>query len=299
MILVTYRQIMTRYARLRRIERLDPERDYAEIFRLSTRYEFPWDYNQGIAIAFLRDYGVPEISALLDKTREFADHGQKRYDDTLLFGFEAVRDGLDSPHGHATVRRLNRIHGHYDIDNDDFRYVLATLVVGPVRWINAYGWRPLCDNEIWSYVRTNARLGELMGIRGIPADYAGFERLLTETERDRFAFDEANRRVALATLRIFAGWFPRPLRGIAVRTVVAMLDEPLRAALGLPPVSPLLTGAVRTGLRLRGRAVRWFPVRPDSRPSTPKPRTYPLGWLLEHLGPAGPTSGASHARPPG
>lgn len=278
---------MARYARLRQIERLDPERDYAEIFRLSTRLEFPWDYNQGIAIAFLRDFGVPGISQLLDKTREFADHGQKRYDDTLLFGYEAVRDGLDSEHGHATVRRLNRIHGHYDIDNDDFRYVLATLVVGPVRWINAYGWRPLCDNEIQSYVRTNGRLGQLMGIRGLPADYAGFERLLTETERDRFAFDAANRRVAVATMRIFANWFPSPLRGIATRAVVAMLDEPLRVALGLPPVSPRLTSTIRGGLRLRGRAVRWFPVRPDSRPYNPQPSTYPHGWLLDHLGPDG------------
>jgi uncharacterized protein (DUF2236 family) len=278
---------MSRYARLRRIERLDPDRDYAEIFRLSTRYEFPWDYNQGIAIAFLRDFGVPSISKLLDRTREFADHGQKRYDDTLLFGFDSVRDGLDSPRGHATVRRLNRIHGHYSIADDDFRYVLATLVVGPVRWINAYGWRPLCSNEIQSYARTNGRLGELMGIRDIPTDYAGFERLLAETERTRFAFDCANRRVAEATLRIFADWFPWPLRSSAARAVVALLDEPLRLALGLSPVSPLLTLTVRAGLRLRGRVVRRFPVRSDARPAVPKPRTYPHGWLLDQLGPSG------------
>ena len=100
-----YHPHMGRYARLRRIERLDPERDWAEIFRLSTRYEFPWDYNQGIAIAFLRDYGIPAISQLLDKTGEFARHGQKRYDDTLLFGYEAVLDGLDSEHGRVPVLR--------------------------------------------------------------------------------------------------------------------------------------------------------------------------------------------------
>lgn len=274
---------MSRYARLRQIQRLDPDRDHEEIFRLTTRYEFPWDYTQGISIAFLRDYGVPSISTLLDETGEFARHGQKRYDDTVLFGYEGVRDGLDSPHGHHTVRRLNRIHGRFPISNDDFRYVLATLVVGPVRWINAYGWRPLCDNEIHAFALTNARLGALMGITDIPQDYAGFERLLEETEAARFAFDPANQRVAVATLRIFANWYPRPVRGMAVRAVVAMLDEPLRTALGLPSVPAALTSTVRTALRLRGKVLRFFPARRTA--FTPKPRTYPMGWSVDHLGP--------------
>jgi hypothetical protein len=274
---------MARYARLRQIQRLDPERDYEEIFRLSTRYEFPWDYTQGISIAFLRDYGVPSISRLLDRTHEFADNGQKRYDDTVLFGFEGARDGLDSPHGRHAVRRLNGIHGRFDISNEDYLYVLATLVVGPVRWIEAYGWRRLCEQEIRAYALTNARLGALMGIRDVPRDYAGFERLMAETERDRFADDEANHRVAVATLRIFAGWFPRPLRGLAKRSVVAMLDEPLREALGLAAAPAGLTWALRTGLRLRAKALRFFP--PRRHPVTPKPRTYPNGWSVDELGP--------------
>lgn len=274
---------MSRYARLQQIQRLDPDRDYEEIFRLSTRYEFPWDYTQGISIAFLRDYGVPSISRLLDATGEFAGNGQKRYDDTVLFGFEGSREGLDSAHGHHTVRLLNRIHGRYDISNDDYLYVLATLVVGPVRWINEYCWRPLCEHEIRSYALTNARLGELMGIKGAPDDYAGFERLLTDTERARFGYDDANHRVATATLRIFAGWYPRPVRGLAVKTVVAMLDEPLRDALGLARVSPVLTRTIQTALRLRAKALRYFP--PRIHPFTPKPRTYPMGWSVDLLGP--------------
>jgi hypothetical protein len=274
-----------RYARLRHIQSLNPAHDHELIYQLSTRYEFPWDYNQGIAIAFLRDYGVPSISRLLDETGQFANDGQKRYDDTVLFGYEGARDGLDSPHGRHTIRRLNRIHGRFDISNDDFRYVLATLVVGPVRWIGEYGWRPLCEQEIRSFVMSNIRLGQLMGIKDLPGDYAGFERLLTDTERERFRFDPANRRVAEATLRIFANWFPRPVRGLAVASVVALLDEPLRTALGLAPVSPLLRKSLRAMLKLRGKALRWFPPRPDSRPYLPKPRTYPFGWSVDQLGP--------------
>lgn len=117
---------MDRYSRLRRIESLDPARDFEEIFRVVTRYEFPWDYNQGAAIAFLRDFGVPPISALLDRSSEFEQHGQKRYDDTILIGFEATVDSLESPRGREAMRHLNRIHGRHPIPNDKFIYVLAT-----------------------------------------------------------------------------------------------------------------------------------------------------------------------------
>ena len=57
-----------RYANLRRIQSLDPEVDFDEILRLTARPEFPWDYVQGTGIAFMRDYGIPSIAALLDRT---------------------------------------------------------------------------------------------------------------------------------------------------------------------------------------------------------------------------------------
>ena len=69
----------------------------------------------------MRDYGVPSISRLLHRTGEFEHDGIKRYDDTILIGQEATVDGIDSERGHAAVRRLNRIHGHYDIPNDELR----------------------------------------------------------------------------------------------------------------------------------------------------------------------------------
>jgi hypothetical protein len=49
-------------------------------------------------------------------------------------------EGINSPRSHAGVRRLNQIHGHYAIPNDEFQYVLATTIVGPVRWIDQYGY---------------------------------------------------------------------------------------------------------------------------------------------------------------
>jgi hypothetical protein len=70
-VILRSRQQRRRYANLARIRTLDPAVDYDEITWITSRLEFPWDYVQGTSIAFLRDYGIPSIARLLDRTREF------------------------------------------------------------------------------------------------------------------------------------------------------------------------------------------------------------------------------------
>jgi hypothetical protein len=275
-----------RHDNLRRIERLDPAVDFDEIFQLVAYHEFPCEYVPGTSIAFMRDYGVPSISDLLDRTGRFEHDGQKRYDDTVLIGFEAVVDGVDSPRAHDTIRHLNRIHGHYGIPNHEFRYVLATTLVGPKRFIDRYGYRPLHPHEVEAMTRVTTRFGELMGIKDLPATYADYERLLDDYEAERFAPDPANTRVAEASIRIVTHWYPRAVRPLVRRVTIAMLDEPLRVALGLPAQPGWLVRLVDGLVRLRGRALRHLPPRPADDPYRhDASRTYPFGYTLAALGP--------------
>ncbi|GGJ38755.1 oxygenase MpaB family protein [Streptomyces brasiliensis] len=276
---------MGRYSRLRRIRQMDPRQDFEQIYRWITHYEFPRDYLHGTSIAFLRDYGVPRISRLLDRTQEFERAGQKRYDDTVLIAYEMVREGMDSEHGRAAARHLNRIHGRYRIPNEDFLYVLATTVVGPKRWIDRYGWRRLSEQETESLALVGRRMGELMGITGVPGTYAAFERLHDDYEREMFAYDPANRRVAAATLRVLASWYPAPVRRLAARVPLAILDEPLLKALGFRPEPRWLQAVTHRALRTRAALIRLLPGRPERFPRNPKARTYPFGWTLDDLGP--------------
>jgi hypothetical protein len=268
-----------RYAHLDEIRTLDPydDADRDRIVTLTARHDFPWDFDQGTAIAFLRDYGVPSISRLLDRTKQFEEHGIKRYDDTLVFQEEAVAEGVDSPRAHAAVARLNRIHGHYAIPNDEFQYVLATTIVGPVRWITRYGWRPLDPKELVALTRFTTRFGELMQITGLPEDYEGYER-------KHFAFDEANRRVTEATIRIGRATAPWYLKPGFRRVSIALMDERLREALGMEAQPRWLVCAVDLGLNLRGRALRF--ARPRSAPYDRTHPTYPNGYQLSQIGPA-------------
>jgi mpaB/rubber oxygenase-like protein len=275
-----------RFAHLDEIRTLDPydDADRDRIVTLTARHDFPWDFDQGTAIAFLRDYGIPSIARLLDRTRQFEDHGIKRYDDTLVFQEEAVAEGVDSVRAKAAVERLNAIHGHYDIPNDEFQYVLATTLVGPVRWIGRYGWRPLDPVEVVALTRFTTRFGELMGITGLPETYAGYEELLDSYEAERFELQPANTRLTEATIRIGRATAPWYL-GLGFRRVsIALMDEPLRLALGMEEQPRWLVRAVDQGLRLRARALRFFPPR-----RTPYDRThptYPDGYRMSQIGPA-------------
>jgi hypothetical protein len=280
------RRHAARYRNLRRIEQLDPAVDFDEIIGLTAYHEFPWEYVQGTSIAFMRDYGVPSISDLLDRTGRFEHDGQKRYDDTVLIGQEAVAHGIDSPRAHATIRRLNGIHGHYGIPNHEFRYVLATTLVGPKRFIDRYGYRALHPHEVEAMTRVTTRLGELMGIKDLPTSYAAYERLLDDYEAEHFAQHPANTRVAEASIRIVVGWYPRPLRPLLRRVLIAMLDEPLRVALDLPAQPAWLVRALDLGLRVRARVIRSLPPRAANAPYRHDARrTYPFGYTLADLGP--------------
>lgn len=147
-----------RFRRRDELAAVDPAeepRTYA--LELSTK-EFVWGTTQALSFALFRTYAVPSIGELLYETSQFTDEVQKRYDDTALLLSAPVEHGFDpGGQGHAAIRRINQMHGRYDISNDDMLYVLATFVVCPPRWINAYEWRKLSQREIDGSPTTTAR----------------------------------------------------------------------------------------------------------------------------------------------
>jgi hypothetical protein len=275
-----------RFVRARQLAALDAERDCARIARQLAFHEFPWDTEQALSLALFRTFAVPSIGGLLDRTGEFTGRTQRRYDDTALLLDSMLRHGLEHGEGREALRRMNRMHGAHPISNDDFRYVLSTFVVSTVRWNAACGWRRLTPHEVSASVLYYRRLGALMGITGVPADYPGFERLHDDYERQHFRFDPGARRVADATLDLMASWYPRPLRPLVRRASLAMLDPHLVAAFGFPPVPARERAAVAAALRARGRLVRLLPPRDRPRYATHSRnvRSYPDGFDVRTLG---------------
>ena len=273
----------------RELRHLDPERDAERIVFIDASLEFPWDTQRSLELAFYRTYAVPSIAKLLDSTGEFTERAQKRYDDTQILISAFCEFGYDNDLGRRAIRRMNQMHGGFEIPNDDFLYVLSTMIFEPIRWDRRFGWRPLIETERLATFFFWREVGKRMAIRDIPETYVEFERFNVDFEREHFAYSGGGNRVAAATRDMFLGWFPGLPWSVGRPLVYALLDEPLLDALGFPHPSPRLRRLVEAGIRARSQAVRLLPPRRSPRLRTlERHRTYPRGYELEELGPPGP-----------
>lgn len=269
----------------RRIQQLDPQRDHLEIVFLVGAYHFPFATQRVLEFALFRTFAVPGISGLLDKTGTFAHHGQKRYDDTALLLAEIAEHGYDSPRGASAIRRMNYLHGRYDIPNADFLYVLSSFIYELKRLNPLVGWRRSTYHEELANYYFWVAVGERMGIRDIPPTYEAFADFKAQYERDHFRYADSNRRVAEHAMRTFLAWFPRWSRSLVRRGILAMMDKPLADALGYPPVSRVEQGLFRVGMWFFRLGVWLLPPR-----ATPflltqhRNRSYPQGYDIDHLG---------------
>lgn len=279
---------MKRYDLRSRTDQLDPTTEHEEIYRILATQEFPWDINQALSFALFRTYAVPSVGNLLYRTGEFTERTQKRYDDTGLILDAVLEHGHKSDQGRAAIRRMNQMHGAYDISNEDMLYVLATFVVTPVRWIEQFGWRALTRNEIVGSTNYYRELGRYMGIKQIPETYEQFAELMDDYERKHFAFDEGARAVADSTLELLCTF---PPNNYAPKTLIkhfawGLMDDPLIDAFRYRRPSRLERALSVGALKARARVVRFFPPRdtPKLARDLPNIRSYPTGYDINQLG---------------
>jgi hypothetical protein len=277
---------MDRQHWLRQIERLDPGRDFAEIYRIMVAHEFPWDMNQSLGLALYRTYAVPSIGELLGRTGEFTGSTRKRYEDTGLILDAVLENGFASATGRAAIRRMNQMHNSYEISNDDFRYVQSTFVVTPIRWMDRYGWRPFTEAERVASANYYRELGRHMGIKDSPTTHQEFSDFLDDYERRHFAYSPGGRAVSDATLDLMVGFYPRPLASLVRRFSMALLDQPLLDAFRYPHPSSIVRGIAAGGLRVRAMVERRLPPRrrPLYARQQPQFRLYRNGYEVAQLG---------------
>lgn len=270
----------------RRHDSLDPVADAVEIYRALTQHEFPWDMNQALSFALFRTYAVPGIGSLLAETGAFITAVQRRYDDTALLLEPPLTHGFAHPEARAAIRRINQMHRAYDIPDHEMRYVLSTFVVVPKRWLDDYGKRPMSHHEVVASVTYYRELGRRLGIRDVPIDYAGFERLMDDYEAAHFGFTPGGREVADSTLALMLTFWPRAASGAVGVLSRALMDDSLRRALQYDAPPAVVERLCRAALRARGRLLRLAPARrrPKTIADLPWVRSHPEGHRVEDLG---------------
>ncbi len=270
------------------IKTLDPDKDYPRIYQLTTLHDFPTDMRVGLNLAFYRIFAIPHMAELLVQSGEIIDRPKKRAYDTGLIMYEIIANGFDHPRSREMIRMLNRIHKPWPISNDDYRYVLADLMVVPLQWLDRRGWRPLLPAERDASVNFYRQVGRLMAIKDAPTTYAAAERLVREFESRYLSVSPAGRRLMESTQQIIVRKLPGPTKRIGPALTSALFDQPeLTNALGLPspnwPLARAVDGvffARKVSRRLRPAAAEsWF------KPGRSGGSVYPHGYSLHQLGP--------------
>ncbi|GAB3921386.1 oxygenase MpaB family protein [Larkinella terrae] len=271
----------------RELQQLDPERDYQRMVQLLVGYEFPFDVTRALELALFHTYASPRTSALLMRTGEFERHGQKRYDDTSILIAWFMQYGLDTETGRRAITHMNRIHGFYQIENEDFLMVLSTFIFYPINWINRYGWRELTPGEERAFFLFFREVGQLMNLTDIPETLEDLRKFTDRYEAEHFRYAESNRRIADATVRIVEGWFPKPLRFAVQPTFAALINDKLREAFGYKKPAAWFCQLLEGSFWLRKWPLRWLTFKPyPTLVENTFHRTYKAGLPnLEELGP--------------
>ena len=268
------------------IASLNPVTDHCRIVHLLTGYEFPWDVVRALEVALMLTFCSPRISGLLHRTGEFRKHGQKRYDDTALLVAEFMQNGYAEERGLRAIDHMNKIHGVYHIENDDFLFVLSTFIFLPIQWIDNYGWRKTTAIEREALFYFFKEVGERMKIKNIPASLNEFEKFVEEYERKNFVPVDTNHAVGNATVNIVKGWMPFFAKRFVLPVMKCLLDPAMLNSLGYSSPSAGLKTMVRGAMKVRGFFLRGISFKKyPSFVTIEYNRTYPKGYEIENLGP--------------
>jgi hypothetical protein len=277
-----------RRRRTAELGRLNPDRDWQEIYRRTVLWEFPVEARLGFQLAFYRPLAVPRMARVLAGTGHLKSDTTRRAYDTGIVMHEIIYNGFDSPRARKMVRLMVALHNRPDIYQEDLTYVLNALIVVPTRFMERAGWRPLTDAERTATCLFYRELGNRMGIRSLPETYPQAMRDFDSYEDSQLDASEDGAGLTAATLLALKDRLPRPLRRQAAMVTSALLnDARFCAAVSLPAPRRLAVPLIDLafGVRKLGQRLSPPPDEPSFTPGQAAGGVYPHGYQLDEIGP--------------
>jgi hypothetical protein len=260
----------------------------AAAYRRAVMFDLAEEFEIGFFLSYYRNFSIPHIAQVLAGTGEVRARPAKRSMDTAIVMYELIEDGFDRARGQAMVDLLNRVHKGVKGTNDDFLYVLTTLLVVPIRFCDAHGRRSTTSDERQAATTFYAELANRMHISHPFTSYDNAAEFLDGYERRFSAPSSAGAELMASTMGLFSERLPRPAAPLAAPVLSVLFnDSQLSRSLGLPVPNQVTRACVRFGLRLRAAQLRRRPLRTRSRFSPGKAGSgvYPGGYGIGELGP--------------
>jgi hypothetical protein len=160
-----------------------------------------------------------------------------------------ICEGFDSPAGQAAVQRLRDVHRGLIATGNDYRYVLATFFLEPLRWNEAFGRRPLSEAELQTLLGFWLRVGAAMEIPELPSTLDEWRCLQGEYEACHLRFTpEGNRLAQLCLQEVVKLTVPVGTRWAFRRMMRVTMEPRVRETLGIAPADGFSRWAVHGAL---------------------------------------------------
>ncbi|XAS62761.1 oxygenase MpaB family protein [Micrococcaceae bacterium Sec5.8] len=262
--------------------------DLYGIYRTMVLYDFQKEIHAGFFVSYYRNFAIPSIARTLASRGELKARPLKRSYDTGIVIHEIITNGFDSERGQAMTELLRRVHAGVPGSGEDFLYVLMTLLVLPLRWVDQHGWRKLTPLEEEAAVAFYAELGRRMGLDPAPASLAAAGAFLDNYEERHLGPSPEGTELLGATVAALENRIAKPLQRLTPVILALMMDKPrVAVALGLKPSPAWLKATFNAVLRIKALRARRAPL-PTEPSFTPGGRmsAYPNGYTLDQIGPA-------------
>jgi hypothetical protein len=239
--------LLVRFLRFQRIHRLEKkyakyvEKPYAMDYR--TAHEIAklhmLDEQQFLTFlstqwALIKTYSIARGTRLLVKTRQIGTPKcvGRRAEDTGVFLGEIIAGDMDDPRWMAALSKVNWLHARYknQISNGEMISTLAFFVLEPIKFINAYGWRPLTKMEEISRFLFWKEIGLRMGMTDLPETLDELRAWQEEYEKKEQKFSEDNVICTKNTMDLFLRALPRSLHWLMEGFAQSLMVGTLRHA---------------------------------------------------------------------
>jgi hypothetical protein len=274
------------YARVRRIEVLDPEKDYREITSLFYQ-DFQTIMLLQAVTGNLMTFAVPRMSRILSATGQFEQHTAKRVIDTTLLAGAVLEHGLGPGTGREAAQRVNAMHRQYDIHPDDFIAVGCDAPLMSLNIADRFGWRPVTDAERESlrihYSKEARAFGSHQPLPATLKEMHAFWEHYLDTQT---AYEPQNQRLAEAFLSYLSTLTPAPLRRLVNPVLLAQVDARVLRACGLRVPSTVQKRLSTTLMRTLGKKDPRAAPAPGEQNILDRQiaSIYPHGWTVNTVG---------------
>ena len=182
--------------------------------------------------ALIKTYSIARGTRLLVRTRQIGSLKcvGRRAEDTGVFLGELIAGDMDEQRWMAALSKVNWLHSRYKnhITAGEMLSTLAFFIIEPIKFINAYGWRPLTKMEEVSRFLFWKEIGLRMGMDNIPDTLEELAAWQEEYEKKEQYYSPDNELCTKNTMDLFLRNLPKWahgfMNGFAQSLMVALAD---------------------------------------------------------------------------